>query len=310
MSWVDKGLIFKVKNQRSWITSHAFDPTVLELTDRIRVFVAFWDEFKYGRLGYIDVDSVDPTKILGYSTEPVLSDSQSPAFDSAGVTPLCIIPEVDHTKLYYAAWKIPKDTSIRYQLLTGLLIGNKNGEEFRRYDSDMPVMAPRSPLEHIRTGGKVIKTKEGYRCYLAVQKGTHNEYGKILPIYDLECSFSKNGIEWSNDQHPIFQHQQGKILGFGRSAIWHNDSGLYEGLFSVRNWDGTYSGMLYSSSKDGLEWQKLSCDNKAFLPSMTCDHQKEVCFPSLVFRQDQIFMFYNGNYFGKEGLRLAIWKDD
>lgn len=76
-------------------------------------------------------------------------------------------------------------------MLTGLLIGNKNGEEFRRYDSDMPVIASRRPLEHIRTGGKVVKTKEGYRCYLAVQKGTHNEYGKILPIYDLECSFSK-----------------------------------------------------------------------------------------------------------------------
>lgn len=310
MSWKDKGLIFNVNNRADWMFSHAYVPVALELTDRIRLFVAFWDQFKCGRLGYIDVDLIDPTKIIAYSKDPILQDSQFPAFDSAGVTPLCIVPEIDHLKLYYAAWRIPKDTESRYLLQTGLLIGNKNGEDFSRYCSNTPVLGARTSSEYIRTGGQVIKTQEGYRCYLGVQKGTHNDCDKTLPTYDLECTFSDNGVDWAKDQYPIFQHEQGKILGFGRSAIWRNKDNFYEGLFSVRNWDGTYKGIFYSSSKNGLNWAKPSPDNKAFLPSMTCDNQKEVCFPSLIFKQDKIFMFYNGNYFGEEGLRLAIWEND
>ena len=51
MSWHDYGLIFKVNNLADWIVSHAYVPTAIALDDRIRVFVAFLDAYKFGRLG-------------------------------------------------------------------------------------------------------------------------------------------------------------------------------------------------------------------------------------------------------------------
>lgn len=308
MSWKDYGTIFKVDNLAGWAKSHAYVPTAIALEDRIRVFAAFWDEHMYGRLGYIDLDLTTPSRVLGYSEQPVIADSQAPSFDSAGITPLCLVPEKDAIRLYYAGWEKNDNPDIRYTLFTGLLLGDKHASSFRRYSKD-PVIKGRTPDEHVRTGGQVIKTPSGYRCYLATQKGAHQDFGKSLPIYDLECAFSSDGYVWTEVQQPVFQHKKGEILGFGRSAIWLNKNNMYEGIFSVRNWDGTYSDLLYSASEDGLNWQPLSKHGKAFLSSMTCDGQKEVSFPSLIIRENEIIMFYNGNSFGKEGLRMAIWRE-
>lgn len=307
MSWKDHGTIFKVRNISSWIRSHAYVPTAIELADRIRVFVAFWDDNMYGRLGYIDLDLSDPTIAIGYSEEAVVADSKVPAFDRSGITPLCVVTEDDHIKLYYAGWNNSDDSKVRYQLFTGLLIGDKTGCTFKRYDAN-PVIQARNSDENVRTGGQVIKTEDGYRCYLATQKGTHNKFSKSLPIYDLECAFSQDGYNWKDEQYPIFQHKKGEILGFGRSAIWRNRESGYEGLFAVRNWDGSYSDLLYSASEDGLNWEELQTGKRAFLSSMTSDQQKEVSFPSLIFKEERILMFYNGDNFGKDGLRLAIWE--
>lgn len=306
MSWTDLGIIFKVNQLSSWAVSHAYVPTAVELTDRIRVFVAFWDSKKYGRLGYIDVDPNNPENILGYSKDPIIEDAVSPAFDDSGVTPLSILKEEKRLLLYYAGWHLHPDPSIRYQLYTGLLFGTVAGEKFQR-NSPRPVLSGRTPKENVRTGGHVLRTQEGYRAYLATQVDIYQDHAKSRPVYNLECAFSKDGILWGEKQKLILEHEKGQILGYGRSAIWKNKHHIYEGLFSVRNWDGRYRNILYSTSEDGLSWTPLSAGNKAFLSSMTCDQQEEVCFPSLIFKNDKIFMFYNGNDFGAAGLRLAVW---
>ena len=125
MAWHDYGLIFKVNNLADWIVSHAYVPTAIALDDRIRVFVAFLDAYKFGRLGFVDVDLNDPTIVVGHSIKPLLSDSNGEAFDNSGVTPLCVLDDGDHIKLYYAGWKTYANENKRYELFTGLAIGDR-----------------------------------------------------------------------------------------------------------------------------------------------------------------------------------------
>ena len=306
MAWQDYGTIFEVKDLMPWARSHAYVPTALCLHDRIRVFVAFWDQESRGRLGYVDVDLDNPCKILGYSQTPLVEDSTSGRFDCDGITPLSIVQLEDQTLLYYAGWQRDPDPNIRYKLYTGLLIGDAHAQHFQRYSSK-PVIGARSPTEHVRTGGQIVKTEEGYHCWLATQKGSHSETGKSLPIYDLEYTRSDDGIHWSNDQQAVFEHQKNIILGFGRSAIWQTENGTFEGLFSVRNWNGIYTDMLSSRSSDGVTWEPLSHKGKAFHASDTIDDQTSICFPSVVKQGKRLLMFYNGDNFGKKGLRLASW---
>ncbi|MDH5723732.1 MAG: hypothetical protein OEY94_10495 [Alphaproteobacteria bacterium] len=316
MSWKDYGVIFKVDDLAPWAKSHFYVPTAISLGDVIRVYGAFWDENNYGRLGYVDLDANDPSKVIEFSRKPILDDAPQGLFDCDGVTPLSIVKEDDELRIYYAGWQKFNQTDKRYTIFTGLVISYDNGLTFQRFSND-PVIGPRTDKETVRTGGftQIFQgnnaSEHVWRTWIATHVKDVDLNGKVTPAYNLETMISKDGKEWPDKQEVVFPIKENEILGYGRSAIWKDDVvGKFKGLFSVRSWDARYYGIYYSESYDGLEWDELSLDNRmSFSVSDTCDNQSEVCFPSLIHQDNRIFMFYNGNDFGKEGLRLAIWED-
>lgn len=308
MTWTDYGLIFKVDKLESWAVSHCYVPTAIELADRIRVYAAFWDDRMYGRLGFVDIDKTNPTKILGYSQTPLLKDSLRGSFDCDGVTPLSVINDGEKIRLYYAGWKKFDNPYKRYTLFTGLAVGDLSGNNFERYKST-PIIGPRNNAEIIRTGGFVCFENNKWLLYYACSNGFYTHENKIIPSYSLNRLCSDDGLNWDdNSEEIIFPTIEGKVMGYGRSAIWKRSPTQFTGLIPVRSWNGTYSNILFTESNDGFNWNKLSINGMAFLSSHTIDNQKEVTFPSLVHQKNRILMFYNGNEFGKDGLRLAIWE--
>tara|TARA_B100000519_G_C14256896_1_gene445478 strand:- start:3936 stop:4862 length:927 start_codon:yes stop_codon:yes gene_type:complete len=308
VTWLDYGTIFQSANKVSWAISHAYVPTAMSSGERIRVFVAFLDEKQHGRLGYIDVSSEEPWVVIDHSKRPLIEDAVEGRFDQDGVTPLSIVSTSEGIRLYYVGWKTDDDPDIRYRLFVGALKGDRCGNVFERI-SAKPVIGPRYRDEYIRTGAFILPSQSGYHCWLATQKGMHSQNGKATPIYDLEYMRSLDGLSWPETQETVFPHISGRIAGYGRSAIWLNRDQLFEGLFPVRNWDGSYTDILYSTSEDGINWAPLSRGGMAFRANMTCDGQKSVSFPNIIHQDGRKLMFYNGNDFGREGLRLAIWTD-
>ncbi len=94
MKWEKKGLIYKPPFDGSWKDNSALQPTVLVLSDRIRIFLCFRDTRGIGRIGYVDVDVNDPSKILKISENPILDIGQDGMFDDNGVAPTAIIKNV------------------------------------------------------------------------------------------------------------------------------------------------------------------------------------------------------------------------
>ena len=76
--------------KHEWAQSHAYIPTPLVLPDRIRVFIAFWDNQQVGRIGYVDVNKNNPLKIINISSSPVLDIGEPGTFDDNGVCDHCI----------------------------------------------------------------------------------------------------------------------------------------------------------------------------------------------------------------------------
>ena len=306
MSWKDYGVIFKVNNLEPWAKSHFYVPTAIELDDCIRVYSSFWDQSLYGRLGYVDLDKKNPLQVLRYSENPILEDSPKGNFDCDGVTPLSVIQHEGKIRLYYAGWEKFQLPNKRYTLFTGLCMSDDNGKTFYRY-SDKPIIGPRNNEDQVRTAGRVNFDNGVWRTWFANYEKSYTINGKSTPGYNLNTMSSRDGINWE-DSRTVFPIKEGKILGYGRSAVWFDAAeSLYHGLFSVRSWDSRYYGIYNAQSKDGLKWSELTLDNMGFSPSETIDGQKEVCFPSLIHQEDRILMFYNGDHFGKDGLRMAIW---
>ena len=72
MKWDKKGIIYKPTGLGKWAQHSCLQPTPLVLNNRIRIFVGFRDGDGVSRIGYIDVDAMDPSKVINVSSDPVL----------------------------------------------------------------------------------------------------------------------------------------------------------------------------------------------------------------------------------------------
>ena len=65
MRWAKRGVIYAPDGSSEWAARSALQPTPLRLSaDVLRLFVGFRDAAGVGRVGYIDVDANNPSRVL------------------------------------------------------------------------------------------------------------------------------------------------------------------------------------------------------------------------------------------------------
>lgn len=301
MYWLDRGLIFNACRRASWIHSHAYVPTAIALQDRIRVYVAFWDQSSIGRIGFIDLDLTNPEIIMGYSKTPALNIGSPNCFDADGVTPMSIIHDGDNYRLYYVGWKRQPEP-IRYTLFIGVA-HSKDGHLFTRYQ-DKPIIGPTDTNPYLRAGAFIMKQRNNWLCWYAEHASFIKINGKCIPQYDLCYMESKDGLNWPNKGEIIFGSDQEHIFGYGRSAIWMHKE-MYHALFLKRYVKYGYVKFEHATSANGISWNELENDNLTFNLNHTKEKQTSIACPNIIDVNHNKYLFYNGNDFGKDGLRLA-----
>src|SRR5262245_51920260 len=119
--WQKLGLVYVAHGEQPWAASHAFIPTAHLLDEeRIRVYVAFLDREKIGRLGFVDVAARDPRRVLRVSAQPALDVGRAGTFDDNGITPVCVLEHNGRLYLYYVGWQL--GVRVRYYLFVGLAV--------------------------------------------------------------------------------------------------------------------------------------------------------------------------------------------
>ena len=302
MKWIKRGLIFSPKNfRRDWIYSHAYIPTPYFISDRIiRIFVAFWDRNKVGRIGYVDIDADNPQKILKVSEKPSLDIGKSGTFDDNGVAPVSIIDEGHHMRLYYVGFQIC--TRIRYYLFSGLALSKDKGESFQRY-WETPIL-DRSPYElYLRSAPYVLKDGDIYKMWYVAGSEWIEVNGKLVPKYNIRYLESHDGINWDKKGLVCIDFKNEDEYGFGRPWVL-KDGNLYRMFYSIRTKSKGYR-LGYAESEDGVNWIRKDDEIGIDVSKEGWDSQM-ICFSSVIFYKDKVYMFYNGNNFGEDGFGYAI----
>jgi hypothetical protein len=302
MPWNDLGVVFQACGQQPWMRSHAYVPTACLQGDRIRVFAAFWDENNTGRVGFVDLRSHDPTSVIGYSREPVLDIGAPGSFDEHGTTPMAVVADGDALKLYYAGWQ--RSPTVRYLIFTGLAVSEDEGASFARV-SDVPIL-DRVPGHHLVRTGFIDRHGPVWKAWIAESEGLAKIAGKMVPSYSLNYIESADGLSWPSRSRTCFSQGSDGIFGYGRSCIWRDSEG-YHAMLSVRRAMGYR--IEYARSEDGETWTSPGLDGFALLPDHTIPTQAETMFPSVVRVAGVLYAFYNGDAFGREGMRCARWSD-
>lgn len=306
--WEKKGFIYNVNGEFEWNRSHAQVPVVDILSDSLRIYYATRDAEGKSNISFIEVDKVNPQKIIYENKQPLFSFGNLGTFDDSGIMPSSIINVGKKKYLYYIGWTTRQ--TVPYQNAIGLAVSEDGGITFSKI-SEGPIISVNN-IEPYFSGTSYVMFDSGvYKMwYLSCIKWEVFE-GKPEPIYNIKYAESIDGICWNQTGKVAIQlnDDEGGLV----SASVIKRDGIYKMWFGKRkksdyrtNTENTYR-IGYAESIDGINWVRK--DDCAGIDIATDGWDSEMISYPYVFKNDNdLVMLYNGNGFGKTGFGYAVWK--
>ena len=297
-NWKKEGLILRPNPKIWWLQSHAMIPVPYMIEPNIcKVYFSGRDKNNVSHIGYFIVDLENPNKIIELSQDPVLSPGDRGCFDDNGVTPSSVIKIGGDIFMYYIGWN--PGFNVRMHLFGGLAISNDDGKTFERY-SRAPIIERNRVNPFLNTAPNVIKDSCGYRMYyVSGVRWIH----KDLPMYNIQIAYSDDGINWNRDGRVAVDFRNSEEMALARPWVIKKN-GLYRMWFSYKdNWEsGSTYRIGYASSSDGDNWTRL--DDKVGISV-----SEMIEYAAVIPYNKMLYMFYNGNNYGYDGVGLAICSD-
>jgi hypothetical protein len=301
MNWQRRSLVYAPAGDRSWARTHALLPTPYLLNDAVvRVYFASLDEHNFGRVGFVDLDTADPKRILRIASEPVLDLGELGTFDDCGVVPSCIVPVDGKLFLYYVGFQ--RAERVPYMLFSGLAVGEPSGERFERH-ARTPVL-DRTDDEPFSRGAPYILWEDG-SFKMWYWSCTHWSEGPRGIHYNnvIRHATSPDGITWTAHPAPCLEPEGEDEYALGRPCV-RRDGTIYRMWYSSRSHSDPYR-MGYAESDDGIRWRRF--DRLAGITKSPTGWDSEmVCYPMVMDFGGERHMFYNGNRCGATGFGHAV----
>jgi hypothetical protein len=193
------------------------------------------------------------------------------------------------------------ENKIRYRLLSGLAISEDGGESFTRIQKT-PILE-RSPQELFFRGGPfAIKEADKYKLWYVAGSEWIDIEGKDMPVYVLKYQESNRPEDWKDLGETCIDIEFDNEFGFGRPYYFRRANKSYL-FYSIRDKKEGYV-IGYAESDDGKAW--IRKDNEIGISKSTGGFDSEmICYAALIEVKNKIYMFYNGNDFGRDGFAYA-----
>lgn len=303
MKWRKLGIVWNADGQQPWSRSHAMCPTPFRLNEStIRVYITTLDAEGRGRGTYVDVDAMDPTKVIQVAQAPVLDIGEPGTFDDNGVVPLSVVrASAEAVYMYYAGFEIC--SRVRYRIFTGLAISHDDGATFTRHQRT-PVLDRTDAELYFRCGPHVRKEGDKFRMWYVAGSAWLELDGKSMPIYDIRYAESSDGIHWPEQGTTVLPITHDDEHGFGRPWMLTRGGKEQELCYSVRRKSyGAYR-MGFARSVDGVTWHRAD-DSFGIDVSDAPFETDAVMYAAVIDIGGKEYCFYNGNGFGRDGFAVA-----
>jgi hypothetical protein len=299
MKWAKRGRVYSYEGHLPWARHSCLQPTPLVMPGGvIRLFIGLRDQQGVARIGYIDVDADNPSKVLEVCREPVLDVGAPGAFDDNGVVPSAVARDGDRVYLHYAGYQ--QHFKIRFTVLGGLAVSDDGGRTFRRW-STVPALE-RTPEEmFFRVAHTILREGPVWRVWYGGGGTFLPGATKTLPVYDVRYMESADGVTFQRAGRVVLPTAGGEYR-IGRPYVVRHD-GLYRMVYGIGTRTCTYR-LGYAESPDGLHWTRKDNEVGIDLSPSGWD-SKMMAYPSVVTRGDKTWLFYNGNDYGRTGVGYA-----
>ena len=308
MRWRKMGRIFVPDNNFGWMLSHAQVPTVLDMGHFLRIYFSTRTSPTESKIAVMDVDAQNPSKILEIHSGSLLDCGAPGTFDEHGLMPSSVLKDSDNKiRLYYSGWS--RRTTVPYSNLTGLAL-SEDGINFRKIGGG-PILSTNYLEPYSATSPFVYSFNGAYVAFYCSGNDWLKIDGKYEHTYDIKSAHSEDGIHWVQNgktcfskTHPREAVTRPTVLSLhGNYHMWF----CYRGSLDFR--DGAESYRIgYAYSKDLEGWERRDADAGIYLGPDEWDSSM-LAYPYVLETIYGIYMFYNGNGFGKSGFGYAILED-
>lgn len=299
-NWVLKKII-KPKFSSKWMKSHHAVPTAYKLRgDIFRVFFCTRDKFNHSQLIFLDYDVIKE-KIYSYSPKtPALKTGKLGSFDQNGITPSWLIKNKSKYLLYYVGWN--KSFNVRMKLFTGLA-ESKNLNKFKKY-SLTPILERNNIDPYLTATNCVLKEKKKFKMWYVSGEKWFKHKKEIYPRYNIKYAESNDGIHWKREGKISLNFKSKTEYALARPSVLKFKN-LYHMWYSYKTLNSEYR-IGYAISKNGIDFKRR--DNLVNLNILKGFNDQMSAYPYIFFHKKKLYMFLNGNGYGKSGIGLSILK--
>jgi predicted GH43/DUF377 family glycosyl hydrolase len=304
--WQKLGLIYRPDTNRSWMQSHCQLPVADHIADsRYRVYFASRDEFQRSHVGYIEIDLNRPSEIIDISVGPVLTPGPIGHFDEHGVYPSSIVALGKRKYMYFIGWTRGYREPLFYASI-GLAISDDGGRTFHRF-SQAPIMDRGEHDPCLVTSPNVLFDAGVWRMtYVSGLGWDQSPDGELHSKYHIKYAESKDGISWRRDGTVAIGFSSKDETNIARPSVLKHGAS-YRMWYCMAKLPGTPYRLGYAESHDILNWVRMDAAVGIDVSENGFDNEM-ICYPHVVSHGQKLYMFYNGNGFGRDGIGLAILK--
>lgn len=301
MKWQKKGLIYCPDGSSSWAKHSALQPTPFVLNDEIiRIYAGFRDDNGVGRVGFVDVDACNPSKIIQISSLPVLDVGIPGTFDENGVIPTYVIKYKDRIYLYYAGYQLGQ--IVKFYVFAGLAVSDDNGNRFERI-SAAPILDRTDGELFFRVIHCVMPNEHNWNVWYGSGDSFVTENGRVVPSYNIKHIFSTEIDKFHGKGQVCIDYKSSDEYRVGRPCVIKTQ-GIYL-MFYATQMKGVGYRMGYAQSVDALHWERMDEKIGITVSGSGWDSQM-ISYPAVINVHNRVYMFYNGNDMGKTGFGYAV----
>jgi len=300
--WRRIGLLFDPQEHHSWFASHAALPSLWRQCGKsCRVYFSGRDRENRAQIGYFDFDPANPSTITALSAFPVIHCGDLGAFDDSGTTSSCVVENEGLLYQYYTGWN--RGVTVPFYYGVGLAVSDDGGTSFRKV-SAAPILG-RNAIDPYLCASPSVLIEDGlWRMWYVsgVRWVLENEQPKHY--YHIKYAESRNGIEWRPTGKVSIDFKSPDEYAIARPCVLR-ESGTYRMWYCYR---GTKYRIGYAESRDGLDWERK--DEEACINTSTAGwDSEELAYPFVFRMNDELWMLYNGNGYGRTGIGIAVLRE-
>jgi predicted GH43/DUF377 family glycosyl hydrolase len=270
---------------------------------RYRVYFASRDESQRSHVGFVEIDLDRPNETIDASVEPLLSPGPIGHFDEHGVYPSSIVTVGNKKYLYFIGWSRGYRQPLFYASI-GLAISEDGGRSFHRV-SWAPIMARGEHDPCLVTSPNVFIDNGIWRMtYVSGIRWGESSDGQLHSVYHIKYAESRDGSLWERDGTVAIDFSSRDETNIARSSVLKVGD-AYRMWYAFARLPAHPYRIGYAESDDCRHWERMDAAVGIDVSPGGFDSDM-ICYPHVIINAGKLYMFYNGNGFGRDGIGLAV----